>query len=80
MAVRGIGRRAPLITVTTFGADRYSSARRPQRDYIDGEVIDVKDVDPPAPPLPDCSAPPRAVPREREVPPERPASSPSGPE
>ena len=44
MAVRGIGRRAPLITVTTVGADRYASApARP--DYIDGEVIDVADVD-----------------------------------
>jgi UPF0716 protein FxsA len=48
MAVRGIGRRAPLITVTTVGADRYASARRPQPDYIDGEVIDVTDVEPPA--------------------------------
>jgi UPF0716 protein FxsA len=54
MAVRGIGRRAPLITVTTFGADRYASAPRPRGDYIDGEVLDVTDVtdvsavDPPA--------------------------------
>jgi UPF0716 protein FxsA len=51
MAVRGIGRRAPLITVTTVGAARYASASRPGRDYIDGEVIDVTDVaavDPPA--------------------------------
>jgi UPF0716 protein FxsA len=54
MAVRGIGRRAPLITVTTVGADRYASAPRPRPDYIDGEVIDVTDVadfteaDPPA--------------------------------
>lgn len=46
MAVRGIGRRAPLITVTTVGANRY--ARRPQPDYIDGEVIDVTNVEPPA--------------------------------
>jgi UPF0716 protein FxsA len=51
MAVRGLtfsGRRAPLITVTTVGADRYASTRP---DYIDGEVIDVTDVtdvDPPA--------------------------------
>jgi UPF0716 protein FxsA len=49
MAVRGLissGRRAPLITVTTFGADRYAAPR----DYIDGEVLDVTDVtevDPP---------------------------------
>jgi UPF0716 protein FxsA len=51
MAARGIGRRARLITVTTVGADRYASARRPQADYIDGEVLDVTDVtevDPPA--------------------------------
>jgi UPF0716 protein FxsA len=52
MALRGIGRRFPLITVATVGADRFD--RRP--DYIDGEVIDVEDVtefvDPPAlPPL-----------------------------
>jgi UPF0716 protein FxsA len=57
MAVRGLtssGRHAPLITVTTVGADRYArstGARRPPRDYIDGEVLDVTDVtdvDPPA--------------------------------
>jgi UPF0716 protein FxsA len=54
LAVRGIGRRAPLITVTTVGADRYASAPRPRGDYIDGEVLDVTDVtdvsavDPPA--------------------------------
>jgi UPF0716 protein FxsA len=54
MAARSIGRRAPLITVTTVGADRYASAPRPRGDYIDGEVIDVTDVtdvtkvDPPA--------------------------------
>jgi UPF0716 protein FxsA len=44
MALRGIGRRAPLITVTTAGADRYASASRPRPDYIDGEVLDVTDV------------------------------------
>jgi UPF0716 protein FxsA len=51
MAVRGIGRSAPLITITTVGADRYASAPRPRPDYIEGEVIDVTDVtevDPPA--------------------------------
>lgn len=47
MAVRGVGRRASLITVTTVGADRFTSARRPMRDYVDGEVIDVTDVDSP---------------------------------
>jgi UPF0716 protein FxsA len=79
MALRGIGRRAPLITVTTVGADRYASASRPRPDYIDGEVLDVTDVadvtvvDPPAlPPRSDCPAPPR--------PDARPASSPGGPE
>jgi UPF0716 protein FxsA len=49
MAVRGIGRRFPLITVANVGADRYD--RRPRPDYIDGEVIDVTEVDPPALPL-----------------------------
>lgn len=57
MAVRGwtsSGRGAPVITVTTVGADRYASAPRPRGDYIDGEVLDVTDVtdvsavDPPA--------------------------------
>jgi UPF0716 protein FxsA len=40
LAARGIGRRVPLITVTDY---------RPGRgDYIDGEVIDVTDVEPQA--------------------------------
>jgi UPF0716 protein FxsA len=53
MAVRGIGRRFPLITVATVGAERFDHRARP--DYIDGEVLDVEDVtefvDPPALPL-----------------------------
>ena len=49
MAVRGMGRRFPLITVATVGADRFE--HRPSPDYIDGEVIDVTEVDPPALPL-----------------------------
>jgi UPF0716 protein FxsA len=49
MAVRGIGRRFPLITVATVGADRFDHPTRP--DYIDGEVINVTEVDPPALPL-----------------------------
>jgi UPF0716 protein FxsA len=57
MAARGVGRRFPLITVTTVGADGYGHRQRP--DYIDGEVlnvtdgevVDVSDVDPPAIPL-----------------------------
>jgi UPF0716 protein FxsA len=40
-------RRAPLITVATAGARRYATRRD---DYIDGEVVDVVDVEPP--PLP----------------------------
>ena len=49
LAARGIGRRIPLITVATVGADRFG--QRPRGDYIDGEVIDVTEVDPPALPL-----------------------------
>jgi UPF0716 protein FxsA len=49
MAVRGLGRRIPLITVTGVGGPY---RRTPRPDYIDGEVIDVADVtqvsDPPA--------------------------------
>jgi UPF0716 protein FxsA len=44
MAVRGLGRRVPLITVSCAGAYH----RPPRPDYIDGEVIDVTEVDPPA--------------------------------
>lgn len=42
MAARGLGRRFPLTTFTTVGSDGYD--RRPQPDYIDGEVLDVTDV------------------------------------
>jgi len=48
LAARGVGR-FPLITVATVGAD--GRARRPQPDYIDGEVIDVSEVESPAIPL-----------------------------
>ncbi|WIM89123.1 FxsA family protein [Candidatus Mycobacterium wuenschmannii] len=44
LAVRGLGRRIPLITVV--GGTPY--ARTPRANYIDGEVIDVTEVDPPA--------------------------------
>jgi UPF0716 protein FxsA len=44
MAVRGLGRRIPLITVSGVGAYNHP----PRTDYIDGEVIDVTEVDPPA--------------------------------
>ena len=43
MAVRGIGRRMPLITVATAGTSGYRAGRG---DYIDGEVIDVVDTEP----------------------------------
>jgi UPF0716 protein FxsA len=47
MAVRGVQRRIPLIT------DRVGSPERAGHgDYIDGEVIDVIDVEPPALPEP----------------------------
>lgn len=42
-------RRAPFLTTAAAGADRYASRRYAGRgDYIDGEVIDVVDVEPPA--------------------------------
>lgn len=48
MAVRGLGRRVPLITFTGVGPYH----RTPRPDYIDGEVINVVDVtgvsDPPS--------------------------------
>jgi UPF0716 protein FxsA len=52
LALRGIDRRAPLITVATAGAGRYAAGRHEagRGDYIDGEVIDVTDVEPPAVP------------------------------
>ncbi len=42
LALRGLGRRVPLITVSGLGDYR----RPPRPEYIDGEVIDVTDVDP----------------------------------
>jgi len=48
LAVRGLGRRVPLITVSGVGAYR----RPPRPDYIDGEVIDVTEADTPALPHP----------------------------
>jgi UPF0716 protein FxsA len=47
LAARGVGR--PLIIVTTL-AERRSG--RAQRDGVDGEVLDVTDVEPPALPQP----------------------------
>jgi UPF0716 protein FxsA len=54
LALRGVGRRAPLITVATAGAHRWAGPGEETRfaprrgDYIDGEVVDVVDVEPPA--------------------------------
>jgi UPF0716 protein FxsA len=50
VALRGIGKRAPLITVMSTGAGAFSAYNRkpPTGDYIDGEVIDVTDFEPPA--------------------------------
>ena len=48
IAVRGLQRRAPLIIDTTvFAADSRRGYSGDGRDYIDGEVIDVKDFEPP---------------------------------
>ncbi|OBI18279.1 membrane protein FxsA [Mycobacterium sp. E2327] len=45
LGMRGLRRRVPLITdATRFGTD----ARDTQRDYIDGEVVDVRDFRAPA--------------------------------
>jgi UPF0716 family protein affecting phage T7 exclusion len=47
MGMRGLRRRAPLITdATLFGADPHDAYAGDGRDYIDGEVIDVRDVTP----------------------------------
>ncbi|MGE2815123.1 FxsA family protein [Mycobacterium heidelbergense] len=52
IALRGLRGRAPLITQTTvFTADPRRGYAGDRRDYIDGEVIDVHDVElPPRPP------------------------------
>ncbi|BBY08985.1 FxsA family protein [Mycobacterium noviomagense] len=47
LAARGVGR--PLVILTTLAEQRSRSA---QRDVIDGEVLDVTDVGPPAQPRP----------------------------
>jgi UPF0716 protein FxsA len=48
MAARGLMSRAPLITVATAGAAGASRYQTGRGDYIDGEVIDVTDVEPDA--------------------------------
>lgn len=53
VAVRGLGRRAPLVTAATVGAQHYSTRRASDRtDVIDGEVIDVTYEPPPPGPMP----------------------------
>jgi UPF0716 protein FxsA len=51
IALRGLQRRVPLATYTTYTATSTTDARRGHsgegRDYIDGEVIDVRDFEPP---------------------------------
>jgi UPF0716 protein FxsA len=54
LAVRGVGRRVPLITVASMGASRRFGGRADYDDYIDGEVVDTALVEPPA--LPDKPA------------------------
>lgn len=44
VAVGGLGRRMPLITVAAAGARHYAARNRD--DFIDGEVIDVIDGEP----------------------------------
>ena len=46
IAMRGLGRRVPLISYAA--ADRTERYSDDGRDYIDGEVIDVTDFEPPA--------------------------------
>jgi UPF0716 protein FxsA len=54
LAARGLGRVPLIVTSAGSGAHRWAGAPRPGhlrrpdgRDYIDGEVIDVTDVEPP---------------------------------
>jgi UPF0716 protein FxsA len=51
IALRGLQRRVPVTTYTTYTTAFRADARRGDsgdgRDYIDGEVIDVKDYEPP---------------------------------
>jgi UPF0716 protein FxsA len=49
LAFRGVRRRAPLVTdATLFGTDRRAGFGGDGRDYIDGEVVDVRDFRAPA--------------------------------
>ncbi|MEB3021937.1 FxsA family protein [[Mycobacterium] crassicus] len=50
LATVGLGRYTPLVTAAAVGRRWYTNRRAtdPQRDYIDAEVVDVIDADPPA--------------------------------
>jgi UPF0716 protein FxsA len=51
IALRGLQRRVPPVIYTTYATTSTADARRGYsgdgRDYIDGEVIDVRDFEPP---------------------------------
>ena len=65
IALRSFNRRVPLITAATVGAQQYAHQHRSrQRSYIDGEVIDVTDWEPPA--LPRSPEPRNPEPRSPE--------------
>lgn len=53
LATVGLGRYTPLVTAAAVGRRWYTSSRPTVRhdDYIDAEVVDVIDVDPPALPV-----------------------------
>ncbi len=48
LALRGLQRHAPLVSYSTTFTDFRPSSPADGRDYIDGEVIDVHDVEPTA--------------------------------
>ncbi|GLE52386.1 FxsA family protein [Mycobacterium montefiorense] len=47
IALRSLHRRASLVSYTTTFADSRPTSAGDGRDYIDGEVVDVHDVEPP---------------------------------
>ncbi len=59
IALRSLRRRAPLVSYTATFTDFRSDSPGDGRDYIDGEVIDVHDVEPPALPNDDHWGGPR---------------------
>lgn len=59
IALRGLQRHAPLVSYTTTFTDSRRNSAGDGRDYIDGEVIDVQDVEPTALPRDDHWGGPR---------------------